>query len=142
MPPKTQKSKKVAKASHVSDSRMLAYANRLMENKTTATEFPASIEKKLGDGRFRVKNLKTSEETVATLSKSLYVGKRAARNDKTQVALRERNIVLVDDGLITAKIDSDWFGILKKHMDLPTSAANAAYEFNAFGGRRTRKNRK
>ena len=141
MPPKTAKSKKVAKASHVSDSRLLAYANRIMENKTLATEFPASIEKKLGDGRFKIKNMITGEESVATLSKSLYVSKHAARNDRTQVAMRERNIVLVDDGLITAKIDSDWFGILQRHMKLPEGSSNNAFEFNANGGK-TRKNRK
>jgi len=142
MPPKTAKSKKVAKASHVSDSRLLAYANRLMENKSLPTEFPATVTKKLGDGRFTIKNLLTNQESVASLSKSLYVGKRAARNDKTQVAIRERNVVLVDDGLITAKIDSDWYGILHKYMKIPAANSNNnVFNFNAAGGK-TRKNRK
>ena len=142
MPPKTLKSRKVAKATGVSDKKVSDYLVRLIEKTAKNTEFPAQVQKKLGDGRFLVKNLVTNSELTVTLSKSLYINKRSARNEKVQVAINLGNIVLVDDELITAKFSSSMWALVKGYLDLPRSAENSGFVFNvnALGG--TRKNRR
>jgi translation initiation factor IF-1 len=140
MPKKTQKSRKVAKATDMSNKRLLEYASRLRTRNTRANEFPASVDKVLGGGRFRVKNLLNKEELVVSLSKSLYVDKRSTHNPRTEVAIHVGDIVLVaDSDQITAKIDRAWFSILKMYWELPES--NDLFE-SPSNNNKTRKQRK
>jgi translation initiation factor IF-1 len=142
MPKKTQKSRKVAKATDMSNKRLLEYAARLRTGNARANEFPATIDKVLGGGRFRVKNLLNKEELVVSLSKSLYVDKRSTHNPRTEVAIHVGDVVLVaDSDQITAKIDRPWISILKMYWELPES--NDLFESASNNNtRKTRKARK
>ena len=139
MPKKTQKSRKVAKATDMSNKRLLEYASRLRKKETKESEFPALVDKVLGGGRFRVKNILNKEESVVTLSKSLYVDKRSTHNPRTEIAIHVGDVVLVvDSDQITAKIDRAWFSILKMYWELPET--NDLFE--SASNNNTRKNRK
>ena len=83
----TLKQKKVKKAVAVSNKRVADYITRVMNKKTTDSEYPGIITHVLGGGRFEVKNLQTpSEVENVKLSKSLYVNKRAAHDNHVKLA--------------------------------------------------------
>ena len=131
------KSKKVTKATQVSDDRMLNYAGRLRRKETTADEFPAEVVKAVGSGRFNLKNMMTNEEIESVkLSQSLQLSKGASR--KADIAIRVGDMVLVQAGQIAAKIDKDWQSIVKRYWDnIPNDNI-----FNSNNNGKTRKNRK
>ena len=106
MPKTTLKNKRVIKATKESDTNMLQYLLRIIKKTTKAKEYPAEVLHRLGGKQFEVKNLLTSETVTVRLSGSMFVGKRAARDERLKPVILPRNIVLVEDGEITAKIDS------------------------------------
>lgn len=141
MPPKATKSRKVQKATELSDKKSAEYLLRLIGKRALKHEFPAQVQKRLGDGRFMVKNLINKQETMVTLSKSLFVKKHAAQNKHVQVAIGTGHVVLIDGDIITSRITSDMWSSIKKYLDLPKSANNDVFVFSNSNSK-TRKNRK
>ena len=139
---KTMKSKKVQKATGVSDKKTLEYLLRLIENKVKSDEFPAQVVKVLGGGRFLVKNMLNKEEESVHLSSSLVVSKHAAQDKHVRVAVGVNHIVLVEHGTITARITSEMWPVIKSKLELPGSASNNGYIFAVGGTTRKNKNRK
>ena len=133
------KNRKVVSAAGFSEKKTLEYYERLLGKRTKSTEFPAIVTRVNGDGRFEIKNLLDKAGSTVRLSRSLFLNKRAAKDDRTKVALRVGNLVLVDGEEIIAKISQPTFDAFKKHLNIHENN-NAGYVFNASGGSKTRKN--